>query len=74
MCPLSAAAADLVFWRRLAMVAMPALRRAGSEKKINRKAISAVDYARFENKRKLIVELFCSFMLFLDYIGSAQKG
>jgi hypothetical protein len=74
MCPVSAAAADLVFWQRLGMAAVSALRHAGSEKKINRKAISAVDYARFENKRKLIIELFCSFMLFLDYIEPAQKG
>jgi hypothetical protein len=74
MCPVSAAAADLVFWHRLAMAAVPALRHAGPEKKISRKTSSAVDYARFENKRKLIVELFCSFMLFLDYIEPAQKG
>jgi hypothetical protein len=59
------------FWHRLGTVAMPASRHAGPEKKINRKASSAVDYARIENKRKLIVELFCSFMLFLDYIEPA---
>jgi hypothetical protein len=44
------------------------------EKTISRKTIWVLGYARFENKRKLIVKLFASFMLFLDYIESAQKG
>jgi hypothetical protein len=44
------------------------------EKTISRKTIWCLDYARFENKRKLIVQVFRSFMLFLDYIEMAQKG
>jgi hypothetical protein len=67
-------AADLVTGLAGTMPATCVARRKTFEKTISRKTIWVLDYARFENKRKLIVQLFASFMLFLDYIESAQKG